>query len=317
MEAIISTIKEQMNMFELDPKKEQSMVDKVYYIASYLNGFTEYLKKSKFTSVQEIKQEIEIFKKDLIQKLIEENIIPRNSCSISLEAINHKVMQLLNRHITKNVSEALSKIKEELIVLVEDLFFQNDSAKEKIAKNFLNTFFNGVSILIYGNSLNVVYSLIYAKKSGKTFKVYLGNNSLNENSNKVLELFKKYDIECKLITGISICYYLSKVDFVLTGADAICESGGIINDIGTNTIAICAKNSNKPFYVLVSSLKFLEKNFLEQKELESINKKYSVTGEPIVDYTPPEYITTFFTDDGIFLPNTIGNKVIQLFYYIK
>ena len=68
---------------------------------------------------------------------------------------------------------------------------------------------------------------------------------------------------------------------------------------------------------MVSSLKFLEKNFLEQKELESINKKYSVTGEPIVDYTPPEYITTFFTDDGIFLPNTIGNKVIQLFYYIK
>ena len=56
---------------------------------------------------------------------------------------------------------------------------------------------------------------------------------------------------------------------------------------------------------------------MEQKDLESLNKKYSITGEPIVDYTPPEYITTFFTDQGIFLPITICNEITQLFYNIK
>ena len=170
---------------------------------------------------------------------------------------------------------------------------------------------------MYGYSINVVYSLIYAKKLGKTFTVYIANNSENEDSQKIIKIFKKNEVDCRLISGLSIGFYLAKIDFILTGADAICESGGIINTIGTNTIAICAKNSRKPFYVLVSSLKYLKKYFMEQNNLESLNKKYSLSGEPIVDYTPPEYITSFFTDKGIFLPNAICDEIIQLFYNIK
>jgi translation initiation factor eIF-2B subunit alpha len=313
MEAIIKIIKEQMNSFGLDPKNEESIVDKVYYRAGFLNGFAEYLKNSKITSLQEIEQLIQIFNEDLIQRLIEENIIPKNSVCISLEAITHKVKHLLHKYIAKkNVSEDLSTIKKELILIVQNLFLLNDSTKENIAKNFINSFFNGVTILIYGNSLSVIYSLIYAKKSGKTFSVYLANNSENDNSKKIAEIFKKNDIDCKLISGISIGFYLPKIDFILTGADAICENGGIINTIGTNTIAICAKNARKPFYALVSSLKYFKRYFMEQKDLESLNKKYSITGEPIVDYTPPEYITTFFTDQGIFLPITIIKDIIIL-----
>jgi len=317
METIIKILREQMTSFDLDPKNKESIVDKVYYRGGFLNGFAEYLKNSKITSLQEIEQLIQIFNEDLIQRLIEENIIPKNSVCISFEAITHKVKHLLHKYIAKKVSEDLSTIQKDLILIVQNLFLLNDSAKDKIAKNFMNSFFNGVTILIYGNSISVVYSLIYAKKSGKTFTVYVASNSENDNSKKIIELFKKNDIECKLISGISIGFYLRKIDFVLTGADAVCESGGIINTIGTNTIAICAKSSRKPFYVLVSSLKYFKKYFLEQNDLESLNKKYSVTGEPIVDYTPPEYITTFFTDKGIFLPNAICDEIIQLFYNIQ
>ena len=168
MEAIIKIIKEQMNSFGLDPKNEESIVDKVYYRAGFLNGFAEYLKNSKITSLQEIEQLIQIFNEDLIQRLIEENIIPKNSVCISLEAITHKVKHLLHKYIAKkNVSEDLSTIKKELILIVQNLFLLNDSTKENIAKNFINSFFNGVTILIYGNSSSVIYSLIYAKKSGK------------------------------------------------------------------------------------------------------------------------------------------------------
>ena len=70
-------------------------------------------------------------------------------------------------------------------------------------------------------------------------------------------------------------FYLPKINFIITGATAFCESGGIINTLGTNTIAICAKNYRKPFYVLLSSLKYLKTYFMEQKDLESLNKKYS------------------------------------------
>ena len=317
METIIEILRAQIKSFDLDPTKEESLADKEFYIAGFLNGFAEILKNSKFTSLHEMEELIKKFDEGLISKLIEEKIIPKNSVAISLEAISQEVKHLLNRNITENSYKEITNIQQNLILIVQNLFLLNDSAKNIIAKKFLNSFYNGANILIYGNSITVVYSLIYAKKLGKTFTVYVASQNENDNSIKIIEILQKNNVDCKLISGISIGFYLSKIDFILTGAGAICESGGIINTIGTNTIAICAKNSKKPFYVLVSSLKYLKRYFMEQNDLECLNKKYSNTGEPIVDYTPPEYITSFFTDKGIFLPNAICDDIIQLFYNLK
>lgn len=43
---------------------------------------------------------------------------------------------------------------------------------------------------------------------------------------------------------------MDKVDFVLVGSEAVVESGGLINAVGSNQIAIIAKAANKPFYAL-------------------------------------------------------------------
>ena len=122
-----------------------------------------------------------------------------------------------------------------------------------------------MNILIYGYSTNVIYSLIYARKKGNIFTVYVANSSEKDNSQKIIEILKQNDIECKLVLGVSIGFYLSKIDIILTGADAVCENGGIINKVGTFTIAICAKNFKKPFYVLVDSLKYLKIYIINMK----------------------------------------------------
>jgi len=43
---------------------------------------------------------------------------------------------------------------------------------------------------------------------------------------------------------------MDKVDFVLVGSEAVVESGGLINAVGSNQIAIIAKAAKKPFYAL-------------------------------------------------------------------
>lgn len=43
---------------------------------------------------------------------------------------------------------------------------------------------------------------------------------------------------------------MDKVDFVLVGSEAVVESGGLINAVGSNQMAIIAKAQNKPFYAL-------------------------------------------------------------------
>ena len=182
METIIEILREQMKSFDLAPTNEESLVDKEFYIAGFLNGFAEFLKNSKISSLQELEQLIQIFNEDLIQNLIEEKIIPKNSIGISLEAISQEVKHLLHKKITEKVSKDIDTIKKELILTVQNLFLLNDSAKCKIAKNFLNSFYNGINILIYGKSINVVYSLIYAKKLGKTFTVYVASQSDGDGS---------------------------------------------------------------------------------------------------------------------------------------
>lgn len=67
---------------------------------------------------------------------------------------------------------------------------------------------------------------------------------------------KKLGVSCTLILDSAIGYVMEQVDMVMVGAEGVAESGGIINKIGTYTLAMCAKEIKKPLYVLTESFKF-------------------------------------------------------------
>ena len=54
---------------------------------------------------------------------------------------------------------------------------------------------------------------------------------------------------------------------MLVGAEGVVESGGIINKVGTYTMAIAAKEMNKPFYVVAESFKFARLYPLNQQDV--------------------------------------------------
>ena len=57
-------------------------------------------------------------------------------------------------------------------------------------------------------------------------------------------------IPCTVVLDSAVAYVMDKVDFVLVGSEAVVESGGLINAVGSNQMAIIAKAENKPFYAL-------------------------------------------------------------------
>lgn len=67
----------------------------------------------------------------------------------------------------------------------------------------------------------------------------------------------KSGIQCTVILDAAVGMIMERVDFVLLGAEGVVESGGIINKIGTSSVALCAKLFNKPVYVAVESFKFV------------------------------------------------------------
>lgn len=83
---------------------------------------------------------------------------------------------------------------------------------------------------------------------------------------------KEEGIKAKLILDAAIGYYMERMDIVLVGAEAVVTNGGIINKVGTYPMAVCAREVNKPFYVLVESYKFSRLYPLKQVDIPECMK---------------------------------------------
>ena len=59
-----------------------------------------------------------------------------------------------------------------------------------------------------------------------------------------------------ILVDSAMGFILEQVDFVLTGAELVTENGGIINRIGTYSLALCANSLETPLYVLAENYKF-------------------------------------------------------------
>jgi len=64
---------------------------------------------------------------------------------------------------------------------------------------------------------------------------------------------------------------MPKVDCIFVGCEAVLENGGIVNKVGTFTVALCARTFQKPFYVFTESLKFMKEFPLQFVRLVTMN----------------------------------------------
>jgi len=257
-----------------------------------------------------------------------DNLLPLGKSTLTLKAISEIMINMINKHISKKLFEDFDVIKMNLVVTSNNLLVLSQLAKDKIFKFFSLSMKNDTNILIHGNSLTVLYALLESKKKGFKFKVYV-TESRPLNSGLMFEkVLTENKIDCRVILDSSVGYYMKDIDCVLVGSEVVAENGGILNSIGTYTLAICAKYFKKPFYVLAESLKFLRIYPLDQSDVISLcnlaldknsnkddntNVDSNDNSSIYVDYTPPEFITLLFTDIGIFTPSAVSDELIQMF----
>jgi translation initiation factor eIF-2B subunit alpha len=132
---------------------------------------------------------------------------------------------------------------------------------------------------------------------------------------KVKSTCDEIGIPCKLVHDSAIGICINEVDCIFVGADCVLENGGIVNSLGTFTIALCAKTYNKPFYVFCETLKFFKRFPLQQTDIYSFlnDDDQQDIFKSGIDYTPPEYISELFTDMGIFTPPAVSDELIKFF----
>lgn len=177
-------------------------------------------------------------------------------------------------------------------------------------------------ILTHSRSRVVLETLTLAANQNKRFHVLVTRSSPDNTGEQMCQELHNAGIECTLILDSTIGYIMETIDIVMVGAEGVVESGGIINRIGTFTMALCAREMKKPFYVLAESFKFSRLYPLNQRDLPDDYKypKESLTNHdnltkthPIVDYTPPVYITLLFSDLGILTPSAVSDELIKLY----
>nr|XP_021140116.1 translation initiation factor eIF-2B subunit alpha [Columba livia] len=215
-----------------------------------------------------------------------------------------------------------SKCKEIMIERGEIFLTKVSASRNKIARLCHPFIRDGARILTHAYSRVVLRVLQAAVESKKRFSVYVTESQPDQAGQKMAKALRKLNIPVTVILDAAVGYIMEKVDLVLVGAEGVVESGGIINKIGTNQIAVCAKAQNKPFYVVAESFKFVRLFPLNQQDVpdkfkykaDTLKTSQNLTEEhPWIDYTSPSLITLLFTDLGVLTPSAVSDELIKLY----
>ncbi|XP_008687021.1 translation initiation factor eIF-2B subunit alpha [Ursus maritimus] len=218
-----------------------------------------------------------------------------------------------------------SKCKKIMIERGELFLKRTSLSRNKIA-DLCHTFIkDGARILTHAYSRVVLRVLEAAVVAKKRFSVYVTESQPDLSGKKMAKALHHLNVPVTVVLDAAVGYIMEKVDLVIVGAEGVVENGGIINKIGTNQMAVCAKAQNKPFYVVAESFKFVRLFPLNQQDvpdkfkykadtLKTKQTKQDLKEEhPWVDYTSPSLITLLFTDLGVLTPSAVSDELIKLY----
>ncbi|EDQ92685.1 uncharacterized protein MONBRDRAFT_19405 [Monosiga brevicollis MX1] len=270
-----------------------------------------YLQQSKAETLAELRDSVN----SVVAALIDNTEATITSVSSGCE--------LFIRFITLN-ADAASDFATCLKLIVENgrAFLEKaQHSRMRIAPKGVPFIRDGTTVLTLARSRVVQEVLLEATKRNKRFSVLVTESRPSGSGLKMAEWLQQHNIPATVIADSAVGYIIDQVDFVICGAEAVVESGGIINSIGTYQAAMAAKCANKPFYAVAESFKFVRLFPLSQKDLPA-NRDRALPNvppgveslNPLFDYTPPAYVTLLFSDLGVLTPSAVSDELIKLYY---
>jgi len=188
----------------------------------------------------------------------------------------------------------------------EEIFSHFDKAQDKINEEVFKIINNGDLIYTHCHSTNVVQALIYAKKKDKNFSVYNTETRPLFQGRKTAQELKKAGIPVTMFVDSAFDTIISgkkKVNKIFLGSDALLKKG-IINKIGSRTIAKLARLKKVPVYVIADSWKYSPKQIkIEERDFHEIWNKIPKTSHikiknPAFEFVPRKYLRSIISELG-------------------
>lgn len=181
-------------------------------------------------------------------------------------------------------SDSFSDLKKELVRQGQKYANEALTYRQKIARLALE-FIKDDSVILTHSYSRVVMKTLLCAHERKRISVYVTEARPRGLGLRTYEELTAAGIPCTVVLDSAVAYAMNKVDFVLVGSEAVVESGGLINAVGSNQIAIIAKAANVPFYALAESYKFHRLFPLSQYDLPT-HKPYILSFPLMAAPTP-------------------------------
>ena len=212
--------------------------------------------------------------------------------------------ELFLRHVTRTFLEFgdFSECRDEILRRGRAFAAHATNARDDIAGHASSFLRDGSRVLVHGRSRVVQATLKAAAKSGVSLEAVVVNGA-DDCGACVAQELREEGITTRIIADAAVAREMEVIDVVLVGAEAVAENGGVVNKVGTLTVACCARAMRRPLYVAAESYKFARAFPLGQRDLPNAD----------VDYTPPDFIELLFTDLGVLTPAAVSDELIRLY----
>ena len=196
--------------------------------------------------------------------------------------------------------------REKSIESINRLLRKMSQMDNEIAKRGGPLIKDGYSIMTHCHSSEVCAVIKNAWKTSKKITVYVTETRPRNQGIITAQELSKEGINVVLITDSAIGYFIKDVDIVIVGCDAF-RKEGVVNKIGTYSMAIVAREHKKPFYVVGNTLKIDKRKnlIIEERSPNEIYHEHMKTlkiRNPAFDITPLKYVKRIICEKGIMTP---------------
>ncbi|UCG36984.1 MAG: ribose 1,5-bisphosphate isomerase [Candidatus Bathyarchaeota archaeon] len=229
----------------------------------------------------------------------------------------------------RKVQEANMKLEDSRALIMEAArqFIQNSAnAIERIGEIGARRIEDGDTILTHCNSTAASAVIKKAFSQGKRFKIFVSETRPRFQGRITARILSDLGIPTSLIVEGAIRFFMTKIDKVIVGADAVAANGAVVNKIGTSMVALAAHESRVLFFVAAETYKFSPETVLgklvkiEERDSSEVISNHErkrlpnvTVRNPAFDVTPPEYVDLIITERGI-IPPQAAIMIIQREY---
>ena len=204
---------------------------------------------------------------------------------------------------------------------------------------------SGPCVLTHGSSASVTALLLHAARSAH-FTLVVAEGKAEGEGHRTAAALMQAGVPVRMIEPCAIAHCMGQVQLVLCGARAVRQDGGVIGDLGTQTMAIVAQAHKRPCYVAAPHFLFCRTHELhpdagcgssaewglpwelglpaapppvtrDNSERAATPPLREVQHAPPASYdiscdaTPPHLISLLFTDLGILTPSAISDELLE------